>query len=263
MSVANTTRPAASFARWSSLGLLLAAMFSFAARADNFNERADKNGCDSIVTESGRSDCNDAQRRKNDACNIALDCDLEKQQRTIEKYNEAKDRLEKGEVNDSDKDKLKDTVRALKDDLDQRKDQARRNTSLADTCVQRREDVQRWFEEKAIPITEHARDDALRERKDLLDKLADAQKKVREAKDKRDAKPGDSSAQSDYDRAVDDLRAVEKSLEELNKKYGPEIEKNAEKLIRQYKDGKSSHEKPLAEARARRDKCKQLDDLSY
>jgi hypothetical protein len=28
-------------------------------------------------------------------------------------------------------------------------------------------------------------------------------------------------------------------LEDLNKKYGPEIEKNAEKLLRQYKDGKS------------------------
>ena len=103
---------------------------------------------------------------------------------------------------------------ALKDDLDQRKEQARRNTSLADTCVQRREDVQRWFEQKAIPITEHARDEALRERKDLLDKLADAQQKVRDAKDKRDARPGDSGAQDEYARAVDDLRAVEKALEE-------------------------------------------------
>jgi len=116
---------------------------------------------------------------------------------------------------------------------------------------------------KAIPLTERARNDALRERKDLLDKLTDAQKKVREAKDKRDAKPGDSSAQVDYDRAVDDMRNVEKALEELTKKYGPDIEKNAEKLIRQYRDGKADHEKPLAEARGRRDRCRQLDNLSY
>lgn len=263
MESAVRSAPKTSFARSASLGILLAVLFGIVAHADNFNERADKNGCDSIVTESGRNECSDAQRRKNEACNVGFDCDLDKQQRTIENYKDAKERLDKGQVADADKDKLKDTVRALKDDLDQRKDQARRNTGLADACVQRREEVQRWFEEKAIPITEHARDDALRERKDLLDKLADAQRKVREAKDKRDAKPGDSSAQSDYDHAVDDLRAVEKMLEDLNKKYGPEIEKNAEKLVRQYKDGKSSHEKPLAEARARRDKCKQLDDLSY
>jgi hypothetical protein len=119
---------ALSLSRWSSLGLLLEALFGIVARADNLNVRADMNGCESIVTESGRRDRSEAQRRKNEACNIELDCDLDRQQRTIEKYKEAKDRLDKGDVNDSDKDKLKDTVRALKDDLDQRKERARRNT---------------------------------------------------------------------------------------------------------------------------------------
>ena len=88
--------PKTSFARSASLGILLAVLFGIVAHADNFNERADKNGCDSIVTESGRNECSDAQRRKNEACNVGFDCDLDKQQRTIENYKDAKERLDKG-----------------------------------------------------------------------------------------------------------------------------------------------------------------------
>jgi hypothetical protein len=229
----------------------------------NFYEQADKKGCASIITERGQDDCAAVQRRKDDACRVPVECDPDKQEKTIEKYKEAKERLESGKVNDADKDRLKDTIRDLKDELDRRKDAARRGTSDAQQCVRAREDVQKWFMDTGIPLTEHTRDDALRERKDLLEKLADAQKKQADAKSKRDAKPGDSSAQSDYDHATEDMRNAEKALEQFNNKYGKDIERYASRLIDQYKAEKDSHEKPLSEARNRVENCKKVDGMSY
>ena len=236
-----------------------------AARASeyNFYDQADKKGCASIITERGQSDCAAVQRRKDDLCSVPVDCDPDRQEKTIAKYKEAKERLDSGKVNDSDKDKLKDSVRDLKDELDRRKDAARRGTSDAQACVRAREDVQKWFMETGIPLTERTRDDALRLRKDLLDKLSDAQRKQADAKSKRDAKPGDSSAQSEYDRATEEMRNAEKALEQFNNKYGKDIERYASRLIDQYKSEKESHERPLSEARNRAENCKKVDNMSY
>jgi hypothetical protein len=37
--------------------------------ADNFEVYSGRRGCDSVVKDSERRDCQDVQRRKNDACN--------------------------------------------------------------------------------------------------------------------------------------------------------------------------------------------------
>jgi hypothetical protein len=229
----------------------------------NFYDQADRKGCASIITERGQSDCAAVQKRKDDACSAPVECEPDKQEKTIAKYKAAKERLDSGAVNDSDRERLKDTVRDLKDELDRRKDAARRGTSDAQDCVRTREDVQKWFMETGIPLTEHTRDDALRFRKELLDKLSDAQKKQADAKSKRDAKPGDSSAQSDYDRATDEMRDAEKALEQFNNKYGKDIERYASRLIDHYKAEKELHEKPLSETRNRVDNCKKVDNMSY
>jgi hypothetical protein len=107
------------------------------------------------------------------------------------------------------------------------------------------------------------RDEALRLRKELLDKLGDAQRKQADARNKREAKPGDSGAQSDYDRATDEMRNAEKSLEQFNAKYGKDIERYADKLIGHYKFQKDSHDGPLLEAKNRVENCKRIDNLSF
>lgn len=229
----------------------------------NFYEQADRKGCASIITERGQSDCAAVQRRKDELCSVPVECDVDKQERTIAKYKEAKERLDRGQVADADKDRLKESVRILKDALDTAKNGARKGTSDAQACVTGRENVQKWFAETGIPLTERTRDDALRQRKDLLDKLADAQKKQADAKSKRDAKPGDSSAQSDYDRATEEMRNAEKALEQFNNKYGKDIERYASRLIDQYRAERESHERPLTETRNRVDNCKKVDNLSY
>jgi len=78
-----------------------------------------------------QDECKREQQKKDDACNVSIDCDVDKQEKTIEKYNEAKTKIDRGEVNDADRDKLKDTIRDLKDELDKRKEGARRGASVA------------------------------------------------------------------------------------------------------------------------------------
>lgn len=237
--------------------------FAVYAGEYNFYEQADRKGCSSIITERGQSDCAAVQKRKDEACSVPIVCEVEKHERLIAKYKETKDRLERGQVADADKDKLKDTVRTLKEQLDGNKEAARKSTSVAQGCVTARENVQKWFIDTGIRLTEQTRDDALRLRKDLLDKLADAQRKQADAKSKREAKPGDSSAQSDHDRATDEMRNAEKALEQFNNKYGKEIERYASRLIDQYKAEKESHERPLSEARNSVENCKKVDNMSY
>ncbi len=229
----------------------------------NFYEQADKKGCASIITERGQDECARVQRAKDDACSMPVQCDVSQQERLIANYKEAKERLDRGQVADADRDNLKDKVRLLKEALDANKDAARSGTSKAQGCVTARENVQKWFMETGIRLTEQTRDDALRLRKDLLDKLADAQRKQADAKARRDAKPGDSSAQSDYDRATEEMRNAEKALEQFNNKYGKDIERYASRLIDHYKAEKESHERPLTEARNRVDNCKKVDNMSY
>ena len=63
-----------------------------------------------------------------------------------------KDRLDRGQVTDADKDKLKETIRALKEQLDIGKEGARKGTSYAQACVTARENVQKWFMETGIRL---------------------------------------------------------------------------------------------------------------
>jgi hypothetical protein len=95
------------------------------------------------------------------------------------------------------------------------------------------------------------------------EELAEAQQRQAEAKSKRDAKPGDSNAQTDHERAVEETRNAEKALEQFNAKYSKDIADFADKLIRQYRDEKDSHDRPLGEAKNRVDSCKKIDNTSY
>jgi hypothetical protein len=64
----------------------------------NFYEQADKKGCSSIITERGQDECARVQKAKDDACSVSVSCDVDKQERTIANYKEAKERLDRGQV---------------------------------------------------------------------------------------------------------------------------------------------------------------------
>lgn len=253
-----------SVGRWIGAGaVVLLIVVGASSWASNFGEYADKDGCESILTDDGRRACREVQDAKNKACNVKTECDVDKQERTIEKYKDAKQRLDDGSVNDADKEKLKEKVEALKEDLDDRKEKARDGIDIAKACVAARGAVQDWFKDTAIPLTEKLRDEALRKRDELLEKLKDAQDKVRDAKEKRDANPDDSSLRDAWEEAQKELREVEQQLEDFNKEYGKDIEYNANRLIKQYEDERSRHDDPSEQAKNRLDKCEKLVDLDY
>ena len=231
--------------------------------ADNFEVYSGRKGCESIVKDSERRDCQDLSRRKNEACNQTASCDFDRQKRDIDDYNEAKRKLSSGQIADADKSRLEQTIRELKDKLDARKAAAPDVMKIAQGCIDARAKVQDWFKSTAIPVTERARDDAMKLRKELLEKLKEADDRRAKAKEKRDANPNDSSAKDDYERAASAYRDAEKALEAFNEKYGRDVERHAGRLIDQYKEERDRHDQPTKEAENRRQRCKDLSDLSY
>ena len=231
--------------------------------ADNFEVYSGRKGCESIVKERERRECEDLSRRKNEICNVSASCDYDRHKRDIEEYNEAKKQLSDGRVADADKGKLEQKIRELKDKLDSRRAAAPDVMKIAQDCIDARARVQDWFKNTAIPVTERARDDAMRLRKDLVDKLKEADDRRAKAKDKRDANPNDSSAKDEYERAAQAYRDAEKALEQFNDKYGREVERHAGRLIDQYKEERDRHDEPTKQAQNRLQRCKDLRDLSY
>lgn len=191
--------------------------FANAGYADelNFCRQTSKKGCESIITERGQENCASEQRAKNEACNVSLPCEVNDHERLIAKYKDAKERLDRGQVNDSDKDRLKDNVRLMREQIEINKEGARRGAKLADACVTARKNVQKWFAGTGVPLTERTRDGLMRDRKELLDKLEESLRKQRDAKSKRDSNPSDSSAQTDYDRASEATRNIERLLKDF------------------------------------------------
>jgi hypothetical protein len=114
-----------------------------------------------------------------------------------------------------------------------------------------------WIVVLAVPIL------GLKLRAELLEKLKAADERRKSAKEKRDAKPDDSSLRDEYDKAAEAYREAEKRLGELNDKYGRDIERHADRLVQQYKDEKDRHDEPTKQAQNRLDKCKDLVSLSY
>lgn len=231
--------------------------------ADNFEVYSGRRGCESIVKDRERRECEDVSRRKNEACNVTASCDYDRHKRDIEEYNEAKKQLSDGRVADADKGRLEQKIRELKDKLDSRRSAAPDVMKIAQNCIDARKNVQDWFKNTAIPVTERARDDAMRLRKELVDKLKEADDRRAKAKDKRDANPNDSSAKDEYERAAQAYRDAEKALEQFNDKYGREVERHAGRLIDQYKEERDRHDEPTKQAENRLQKCKDLRDLSY
>jgi len=193
--------------------------------ADNFEVYSGRRGCDSIVKERERRDCQDLQRAKNDACNQTASCDMDRQKRDIDEFNEVKKQLADGRVADSDKPALERKIRDLEARLNARKAAAPDVMKIAQGCIDARAKVQDWFKNVGIPVTERARDDAMKLRKELVDKLREADERRRNAKEKRDANPNDSSAKDEYERAAEKYREAEKALEQFSERYGRDVER--------------------------------------
>jgi len=245
---------------WSTTVLVL--LVQGRASAQNFEVQSGKRGCESMLTTTMGGACRSLSDAKDRICAQATDCEVDRQERTIAKYQEAQKRLDDGTLANADRGRQKDTIDQLKKEIDERREAARAGIGSAKSCVEAREVVQRGFA-TASQLTDDARRAALRERQERVVQLQDAQKKRDDAKVKRDANPNDSSARSDWERGSEAVREVEKQLEKFNDTYGKDIDRHADRLLQQYRDEAQSHQRPLDEAKNRVQNCEKVASLRY
>lgn len=160
---------------WVVMAAVLASGLTVYGDEYHFRTQASKAGCDSIITEAGQNACKSVQDAKNKACSQPVHCDVKEQTQLIEDYKKAKAQLESGEVNDSDKEKLEESVKVMRQTLDQNREDAHAGIPVAQGCVDGRKAVQTWFANDGVTLTVETRDEALKERQGLLDALTDAE----------------------------------------------------------------------------------------
>lgn len=228
----------------------------------NFEHYASyEKGCKSIIFEDRRRKCSDLSDEKERYCiKERLKCELSVQKKTIEEYKEAQEKLKT--INDSDRSSMESKIARLRKELDERKDLAKAAIPRAESCTKARDAVQEMFE-KTIPLVKTAGDNAVRRRQALLDKLKDAEAKRDAAKKAREAKPDDSSARSDHEKAIEEVRSVEKELESFNQRNGKDIARQVERLERHYVQGKADHAQSIADDNKHHENCKEIVNLSY
>ncbi|MGN6109716.1 MAG: hypothetical protein ACTHU0_31705 [Kofleriaceae bacterium] len=244
--------------------LAVMALHSARAWADdeyNFETHSGLRGCASIVFRDRRDRCHDLSAEKKSFCvDKRLRCELSEQKRTLEKYKEAQERLKS--MNESDKPQMEEKIRDLRRELDDRKELAKAALPYADGCNKAREAVQTWFQD-TIPLTRAAGENATKRRQVLLEKLTEAERRRNEAKEKRDANPNDSELQREFERAIEEVRNVERELERFNQNNGKDIPYYVDRLVRHYVDERASHEQSIADDNKHYENCKEIVNLSY
>jgi hypothetical protein len=244
------------------------------AHAQNFYELSGKTGCDSVMA-SFVSECNTLNATKTRACANTGSCDLDKHIAQIADYKEAVRRLGAGEIADADRDSFEDGIEKTRAELDARKADADANERAARECADARQAVYDFFDDKVIPDTQRAADDANKLRQNLLENLDKAEVLQSAAKDKRDelagADPETDSArydeyvkmQQEYDNNAAAYRDAEAKLAEFKTTHGDDIDRYVARLVDYYKSEQTGHKTAIEEQKNRSENCGKLEYLSY
>ncbi len=232
----------------------------------NFESYAKKSGCASIPFSSEKRSCDSAQTEKNNACNVALECDINKAKRLKAKYDKAEQNL-KSATGPMIK-QLETKKATLQTALNALNKIGESGTSRAADCINRRKDVQKVFD-KIPRLLERARDQALRVRKLLTDSLNTAQAKRVETKKTMEsaARGKDSNKKSSTKRAWHDaikaVKAIGAKFKLFDRNNGRIIKKSVVKLIAHYKEEEDKHEDYIDEAEVRMNNCKKLSRFKF
>ncbi|VAW74165.1 hypothetical protein MNBD_GAMMA12-2890 [hydrothermal vent metagenome] len=232
----------------------------------NFESYAKESGCKSIPFSSEKRSCDSAQREKNKACNVSLECDVAKAEKLKIKYNKAKNDL-KGAAGPMIQDLEKKTA-ALQTELKALNKIGESGMSRAEDCIDRRKDVQKVFDK--IPyLLERARDEALRKRKSLTNSLNKAQAERTETKKKMEAaaKGTDSGKKSSTKRvwhdAIKAVKSIGAKFKLFDRNNGRIIRKSVAKLIAHYKNEEEKHDGYIDQAKNRMNSCKKLSKFKF
>ena len=125
------------------------------ANDKNFKTANDSRGCDSIITRDGISECKTVQGAKNTACNRATTCELDKQEAWAKEYDQLYRWWDSEGKNMPDNSYRSDRQRKMRDlatYLQNGRSAANAGMTIAKECITARDNVQKWFENRAIPL---------------------------------------------------------------------------------------------------------------
>lgn len=229
------------------------------ANDKNFKNAADNRGCDSIITRDGIKECKEVQNAKNTACNRASSCELDKQESWAKEYddlyrwwdNEGKNLPDNSYRSDQQR-KMRDLVTSLQNG----RAAANAGIPIAKECVAARDNVQKWFENRAVSLSNDVKNELLPMRRALVDKFNETKAKREETKKKyEDDGSKDDGLKREWEAARDANIKAGQDLDDFDKKYGPDIQYYYDKLIAHYQSEKTNHDTPSRDAESRLAKC--------
>jgi hypothetical protein len=242
------------------VGVMLG-LFSYSSWANdkNFKNAASYTGCASLITRDGIDACKAVQSAKNAACNRSSPCELDKQESWAKDYEVLWNWWDSSAQRDMpDNDFKRDKRRQMTElvaNLVAGRAQGNDGVTVANSCIQARNAVQKWFEDVAIPLTERTKNELVSIRKDLVDKFNETKTKREEAKKKYDDNPSDDDLRKEWEAARDANIEAGQKVDEFDKTYGPDITYYYDKLISHYNSEKTNHDTPSREAENRLSKC--------
>jgi len=237
------------------------------ANDKNFKNAADNRGCDSIITRDGISECKQVQGAKNTACNRASTCELDKQESWAKDYDELYrwwDNEGKKLPDNTYKSDQQRKMRDLLTNLQNGRAAANAGITLAKECITARDNVQKWFENRAIPLSNDVKNELVPMRRALVDKFNETKSKREEAKKKyEDGGSKDDGLKREWEAARDANIKAGQDLDDFDKKYGPDIQYYFDKLIAHYQTEKTNHDTPSREADNRLAKCEKTGKVEW
>jgi hypothetical protein len=253
---------------------LLFSCLASPAHAQNFYALAKQKGCESVMP-TLQSECQKLNDAKNKPCESQGTCEIDEHQSQIAEYKDGRQRLESGDLNESDKSSVQAAIDKIKGELDARKAAAEANERLARSCADARQAVYDFFSSKVIPDTDRAVSDAVSRRKTLIEELDKAKDNARTAKDKRDtladADPEKdkarweefNKAKDEYDKATEAARQAENNLGQFNSASGDDPADGGKRLLDYYKSEQDGHKIAIEEQKLRAENCGKVEYMSY
>jgi uncharacterized protein (DUF3084 family) len=238
---------------------LLAITSVGSANDENFKNAAARPACLSMITESLISECTAIQQTKNTVCNRPTECLPDKQEAWAREYDELYRWWDSAGKSAPDNDYKADRKRKMSElvsYMEAQKRLAEAGMPIAKECITARDNVQKFFENRAAPVATDVKNKLVPMRRALVDKFNETKTKREDAKSKYESGGSkDDNLKREWEAARDANIKAGQELDDFDKKYGPEIQYNFDKLIAYYQSEKTNHDPVSKQAEVRLQKC--------
>lgn len=236
------------------------------ANEKHFKNANDGRSCGSLITRDLMNECNAIQAKKNEVCNRKTSCEPDKQAEWAKEYDDLYrwwDNEGKNAPDNQYKSDRKRKMSELDSYMKAQQAAALAGIPISQECITARNAVQKFYEDRAIPLAHEVKTDLLSQRRALVDKHNENQSKREEAKKKYEADPKDDNLKRAWEAARDAAIKAGQDVDEFDRKYGPDIQYWADRLVNYYRTEKSNHDDVSQKAEVRLAKCQTSSQVTW